>query len=92
MVKSTAIKRSKKVEPAFCKIIVEKHSDGYVAYPLGLKGVVVGQGDSYDEALTDVKSAIRFHIETFGSAVLLEGPRILEAFVAEAELAAEESK
>jgi len=23
------------------KIIVEKHSDGYVAYPLGLKGVVV---------------------------------------------------
>ena len=47
------------------KIIVEKHPDGYVAYPLGLKGVVVGQGDSYDEALADVKSAIQFHIETF---------------------------
>jgi hypothetical protein len=28
------------------KIIVEKHSDGYVAYPLGLKGVVVGEGDN----------------------------------------------
>jgi len=27
------------------KIIVEKHSEGYVAYPLGLKGVVVGEGD-----------------------------------------------
>ena len=27
------------------KIIVEKHSDGYVAYPLGLKGVVVSEGD-----------------------------------------------
>jgi hypothetical protein len=26
------------------KIIVEKHPDGYVAYPLGLKGVVVGKG------------------------------------------------
>ena len=26
------------------KIIVEKHPDGYVAYPLGMKGVVVGQG------------------------------------------------
>ena len=26
------------------KIIVEKHPDGYVAYPLGLKGVVVGEG------------------------------------------------
>ncbi len=24
------------------KIIVEKHADGYVAYPLGVKGVVVG--------------------------------------------------
>jgi len=51
------------------KIIVEKHSDGYVAYPLGLKGVVVGQGDTYEEALSDVKSAIRFHIESFGEDV-----------------------
>ena len=48
------------------KVVVEKHSDGYVAYPLGLNGVVVGQGDTYEEALADVKSAIRFHIETFG--------------------------
>jgi predicted RNase H-like HicB family nuclease len=52
------------------KIIVEKHPDGYVAYPLGLKGVVVGQGDSYEDALSDVKSAIRFHVESFGKAVL----------------------
>ena len=43
------------------KIIVEKHADGYIAYPLGLKGVVVGEGDTYEEALADVKSAIRFH-------------------------------
>lgn len=48
------------------KIIVEKHPDGYVAYPLGLKGVVVAQGDSYEEALANVKSAIAFHIDTFG--------------------------
>ncbi len=47
------------------KIIVEKHSDGYVAYPLGVKGVVVGEGDTYEEALINIKSAIRFHIETF---------------------------
>lgn len=52
------------------KIIVEKHSDGYVAYPLGIKGVVVGEGDSYEEALADVKSAIQFHIETFGADAL----------------------
>ena len=33
------------------KIVVEKHDDGYVAYPLGVKGVVVGEGDTYEEAL-----------------------------------------
>lgn len=47
------------------KIIVEKYHDGYVAYPLGLHGVVVGEGDTYEEALADVKSASHFHIETF---------------------------
>ena len=66
------------------KIIVEKHPDGYVAYPLGLKGVVVGQGDTYEDALADVKSAIRFHIETFGEEVMEVEPPIIEAFVAEA--------
>ena len=40
------------------KVIVEKHADGYVAYPLGLKGIVVGEGDTYEQALADVRSAI----------------------------------
>lgn len=69
------------------KVIVEKHPDGYVAYPLGLHGVVVGEGDTYQQALADVKSAIAFHVETFGSEVLGAVPSVLEAFVAEAELA-----
>ena len=30
-----------------------------------IKGIVVGEGDTYEEALADVKSAIQFHIETF---------------------------
>ena len=42
------------------KIIVEKHSDGYIAYPLGLKGVVVGQGDTYEEVLADVDLFINY--------------------------------
>ena len=62
------------------KIIVEKHSDGYVAYPLGLKGIVVGEGDTYEEALADVKSAIQFHIETFGWEVIEGEPPVLEAY------------
>ncbi len=69
------------------KIIVEKHPDGYVAYPLGLRGVVVGEGDTYEDALSDVKSAIRFHIETFGQEVVEGEPPVLEAFVAEAGIA-----
>lgn len=66
------------------KIIVEKHPDGYVAYPLGLKGAVVGEGDTYEAALADVKSAIEFHVETFGEEALEVEPPVLEAFVAEA--------
>ena len=69
------------------KVIVEKHPDGYVAYPLGLKGVVVGEGDTYEEALADVKSAIQFHVETFGQEVLEAESPVLEAFVAEAGVA-----
>jgi predicted RNase H-like HicB family nuclease len=68
------------------KIVVERHSDGYVAYPVGLKGVVIGQGDTYEGALNDVRSAIDFHIETFGvEAVDVEEP-VLEAFVGDIEV------
>ncbi len=70
------------------KIIVERHSDGYVAYPLGMKGIVVGEGDSYEEALADVKSAIRFHIETFGDEILPSDSSPIEAFIAEATISA----
>ena len=52
------------------KIVIEEHPDVYVAYALGLKGVVVGQGDSYEDAMSDVKSAIQSHIETFGHDVI----------------------
>ena len=66
------------------KIIVEKHEDGYVAYPLGLKGIVVAEGDTYEQALAEVKSAIQFHLDTFGKDALQddESP-VMEAFVAE---------
>lgn len=66
------------------KIIVEKHAEGYVAYPVGLKGVVVAEGDSYEEALAEVESAIAFHVETFGRDVLNEEEMAQEVFIAEA--------
>ena len=69
------------------KFVVEKHRDGYVAYPLGLKGAVVGQGESYESALADAKSAAAFHIETFGNEAFDEQDDVMEAFVTEASLA-----
>jgi len=69
------------------KIIVEKHTDGYIAYPLGLRGVVVGDGGTYEEVLSDVKLAIRFHLETFGPDIFDTGSPVLEAFVAEVGIA-----
>jgi predicted RNase H-like HicB family nuclease len=68
------------------KIVIEKYSDGYVGYPLGLRGVIVGQGDSYDEALQDTKSAVKFHIDTFGDDVLKVDQPVLQAYIADANL------
>ena len=69
------------------KIIVEKHEDGYVAYPVSLKGTVVGEGDTFDEAVADITSAIKFHIETFGDEEFETDEPILDVFIAEAGVA-----
>ena len=70
------------------KIIIERHPDGFVSYPLGLKGVVVGQGDTYEAALADVRSAINFHIKTFGEDAFESDSPVLDAFITETQLAA----
>lgn len=67
------------------KIVIEKHPDGYVAYPVGVVGAIVGQGDTYEEALSDVKSAIAVYIEVFGKELLEETPS--EVFIAETGIA-----
>ncbi len=49
------------------KIVIEHHEDGYVGYPLGfIRGAIVGEGDTYAEALKDTESAIKFFIEHYG--------------------------
>ena len=59
-----------------------------VAYPLGLKGIVVAQVKAIlmMKLMVDVKSAIQFHIETFGAEVILDETPVLEAFIAEATI------
>ena len=73
------------------KIVIERHEDGYVGYPLGFtRGAVVGQGDTYAEALKDTESAIRFYVEQYGSQEFLEHLEgespAFEAFIAEASI------
>ena len=65
------------------KLVVEKHSECYVAYPLGVQGVVIGEGPTYEAALQDVRSALEFHIQSFGPGVLETESPVMEAFVAE---------
>ena len=69
------------------KIIVEQHPDGVVAYPVGLRGIIVGQGETRQQALSDVTSAIEFHVETFGLAELESEDQVLDVFVANTRIA-----
>jgi predicted RNase H-like HicB family nuclease len=78
--------RFRKWQCGAVKIIIEKHAEGYVGYPAGIQGVVVGEGPTFEEALRDVQSAIRFHIESFGREALESESPALDAFVAEANV------
>lgn len=69
------------------KMVVERHPDTYVAYPLGITGVVVGREDTYEAAVADLESALQFHLETFGTETLDVDAPILKAFIAEAGVA-----
>ena len=48
------------------RVHLEQAQAGWLAYPDGINGVVVAQGDTAAEALEDLQSAIRFHLDTFG--------------------------
>ena len=69
------------------KIIVERHADGFVAYPVGLRSVIVGQGDTHQEALADVTSAIEVHADTFGETELEPDEPLLDVFVTDTRVA-----
>lgn len=73
------------------KIVIEKHSDGYCGYPIGFAGgAIVGQGDTYIEAIQSTESAIKAFIEYFGldkfRAHFEQDDEVQAAFIAEAEV------
>ncbi len=63
-------------------IIIEKHSECYLAYPLGLSGVLLSRGNTYQEALENIKSTIKFHLETFRKETFKD-ESIIETFIDE---------
>lgn len=68
------------------KIAVIKEEDGYVAFPIGLKGIVVGDGDTFEEALSSVRGAIKFHLETFGEEVLKDLYEAKDIYIGDTEV------
>lgn len=53
------------------KLVVEKCEDGYSAYVDGVKpDIILGQGDTREEAVSDLLSAVRCYEETFGTRLL----------------------
>jgi predicted RNase H-like HicB family nuclease len=43
-------------------VVVEKDKDGYFAFCPGLQGCYT-QGDSYEEAMENIKDAVRLHVQ-----------------------------
>ncbi len=82
----TNVERRRFVVARTIKVIVEEHPDGFLAYPVGLRGVVVGEGPSAEAALADVQSAIQFHLETFGADALDTADPVLNIIVREAHV------
>jgi predicted RNase H-like HicB family nuclease len=68
------------------RILVEEHADGFVAYPLGVEGSVVGQGDTAESAIEDARAALEAHVAAFGESVLSAEGSLLDAFVREGEI------
>ena len=46
----------------------------------------MGQGPTYEAAMADVRSAISFHVDTFGADDLGGETSVVEAFIAEASI------
>ena len=47
----------------------------------------IGEGDTYEESLDNIKSALRSHIETFDPDIFDTNSQVLEVFAAETEVA-----
>jgi predicted RNase H-like HicB family nuclease len=61
-VKEQAVAYRTRVHPYNFSVVIEKDKDGYFAYCPVLQGCY-SQGDTYEETLTNIKDAIKLHVE-----------------------------
>ncbi|VAX21418.1 hypothetical protein MNBD_NITROSPINAE04-1874 [hydrothermal vent metagenome] len=48
-------------------IVVEQHGDNiFIAYPVGVDAVIVGQGETEETAADDAVNALEYHQNVFG--------------------------
>ena len=61
------------------RIVVEKRSDQFIAYAVGVKGANTGVGTTYEEALAGVGLPSRLYPESFANTLVAMRPPVVEA-------------
>jgi hypothetical protein len=63
------------------RIVVEKHLNQFIAYPVGVKGGRSGVGTTYEEALERVRLPEKLYPESFAKGLVAMRPPVVEACV-----------
>jgi hypothetical protein len=63
------------------RIVVEKHSNEFIAYAVGVKGARSGVGTTYEEALAGVRLPEKLYPESFAKGLVAMRPPVMEAVV-----------
>ena len=66
------------------KIIIERRSNRFVAYPLGVRGGKTSDGTTYEEALARLRLSTGVLADSVSASLVAMRPPVLEACVAEA--------
>jgi len=66
--------------------IIEKDEDGYFVYCPELQGCYT-QGDTYEEAMSNIQDAIRLHLEEIKSENMVYQPRLASVSLSRVEVA-----
>jgi len=65
------------------KIIVERRSNRFIAYPVGVRGATTSEGMTYEEALARLRLSTRLCPDSLAPSLVAMRPPVLEACVVE---------